>query len=188
MSDADFRLKCLHPYMHSPSNQVDLTFVSRVAVKKGACNPGKQTLCVTIQFQCVLCPPYRYVSFHSQPSRPQVSTEALLKTKTDWLRQFRETLPLSSQLNLSSGARQSLLHGGSGLGSTTAAVNRSSTLTREPHSYKPPSGATLLPSKPKLTLDGSRNTQLAQPQNLMLVQPYYNKMCLYSTLKPCTCR
>ena len=102
-----------------------------------------------------------------------MSTEALMRTQTDWLKEFRQNVPLSSQLKLSCGVpsgrvssnlKHSNIHGPAtvaGFGGTAATgVGPASALPGETRSHKSSVGSTLLPSKPRLVLDSSNNVQL----------------------------
>lgn len=113
-------------------------------------------------------------SVHHQSLKPRVSTEELMRNQTDWLKEFRQNVPLSSQLKLTGGAHSSRTarttpsapaHShlrsttGSGTGGTTAGGGAGASVMGESHHHKL-SSSTLLPSKPKLMLDSSNSVQL----------------------------
>ena len=104
-----------------------------------------------------------------------MSTEALMRNQTDWLKEFRQTVPLSSQLKLgasggysqtaSSNLALSQLRSSSTAPRVgTSAINDasvSSTMNGETRSHLPSSAVSnLLPSKPRLVVDSSNNIQL----------------------------
>ena len=118
-------------------------------------------------------------SLYHPPStrpRPQMSTEALMRNQTDWLKEFRQTVPLSSQLKLGASGGYSQMASSNLTSSqlrrsstaprvgTSAIINDasvSSTMNGEARSHLPSSaGSNLLPSKPRLVLDSSSNVQL----------------------------
>lgn len=112
--------------------------------------------------------------YHIPSTRPQMSTEALMKNQTDWLKEFRQTVPLSSQLTLgasraysqtaSSNLTSSQLRSSTAPRVCTSVINDasiSSTMNGETLSHLPSSaGSNLLPTKPRLVLDSSNNIQL----------------------------
>ena len=107
-----------------------------------------------------------------------------MKNQTDWLKEFRQNVPLSSQLKLNGGAHQTNahtrttlsalthsqhLHNGTGLGTGmgmgigvgNALRGTSVGQSQQPQQRPPPSsGSTLLPNKPKLVLESSNGVQL----------------------------
>ena len=109
-----------------------------------------------------------------------------MKTQTDWLKEFRQAVPLSSQLKLTGGARQTnghtmtapsaithsqhLHHGttpgagaGSGMGMGFGNGLGGTSVGQSRQQRPPPSsssGSTLLPNKPKLVLDSGNGVQL----------------------------
>lgn len=97
-----------------------------------------------------------------------MSTEALMRNQTDWLKEFRQTVPLSSQLKLggysqtaSSNLTLSQLRSSSAPRVGTSATTGASVMNGETRSHLSSStDSNLLPSKPRLVLDSSNNIQL----------------------------
>ena len=73
--------------------------------------------------------------------RPQLSTEELIHSQTDWLKEFQQSVPLSSQQTLHS------------------RLSHPPTTQPKPSSLLHPQSG-VLPSKPKLILDHGNNVKL----------------------------
>ena len=89
----------------------------------------------------------------SLTAKPHVSTEELLKNQTDWLKEFRQSVPLASRLQLGSNHTHTCTP-------STSAPHHTPTVAGTVGGQQNMLSATLLPSKPKLTLDKSNKIRV----------------------------